>query len=50
MRPVIENLNFQVNDLKNKNDQKTRENDKLKEELRKKEKGFADKLHIANRK
>ena len=50
MRPIIENMNLQVNDLKNKNDQKTREIDKLKEELKKKEKGFEDKLNIANSK
>ena len=50
MKPIIDNLTFQVNDLKNKNDQKTREIDKLKEELKKKEKGFEDKLNIANSK
>ena len=48
MRPLIESLTLQLNDLKNKNDQKTRELDKLKEELRKKEKGFEDKLPLAN--
>ncbi len=50
MKPIIDNLSFQVNDLKNKNDQKTREIDKLKEELKKKEKGFEDKLNIVNSK
>ena len=50
MRPIIENLNLQLNDLKNKNDQKTREIDKLKEELKRKEKGFEDKLILANSK
>ena len=48
MKPVIENLNLQVNDLKNKNDQKTREIDKLREELKRKEKGFEDKLNLSN--
>ena len=50
MKPIIDSLSFQVNDLKNKNDQKTREIDKLKEELKKKEKGFEDKLNIVNSK
>jgi peptidoglycan hydrolase CwlO-like protein len=47
---MIDNLTLQVNDLKNKNDQKTREIDKLKEEIKKREKGFEDKLNLANSK
>jgi len=37
-----------VNDLKNKNEQKQREIDKLKDELKRKEKGFEDKLNMSN--
>ncbi len=48
MRPMIESLNIQVSDLKNKNDQKTREIEKLKEEIKRKEKGYEDKLNLAN--
>ena len=45
---MIESLNIQVSDLKNKNDQKTREIEKLKEEIKRKEKGYEDKLNLAN--
>ena len=48
LKPQVDNLTLQVNDLKNKNDQKTREIDKLKEELKRKEKGFEDKMNISN--
>ncbi len=50
MRPVMESQRLEISDLKNKNDQKTREIEKLKEELKRKEKGFDDKLNIANSK
>ena len=41
-------MSLQINDLKNKNDAKVREIEKLKEELKRKEKGFDDKLGILN--
>jgi hypothetical protein len=41
---------LQINDLKNKNDAKVREIEKLKEELKRKEKGYDDKLGILNSK
>lgn len=48
MRPQLESMALQINDWKNKNDAKVREIEKLKEELKRKEKGFEDKLNIAN--
>jgi DNA repair exonuclease SbcCD ATPase subunit len=48
MRPQLETMALQINEWKNKNDAKVREIEKLKEELKRKEKGFDDKLNIAN--
>jgi chromosome segregation ATPase len=48
MRPQLESMALQINEWKNKNDAKVREIEKLKEELKRKEKGFDDKLNIAN--
>jgi peptidoglycan hydrolase CwlO-like protein len=50
MRPQIETMALQISDLKNKNDAKVREIEKLKEELKRKEKGFDDKMGILNSK
>ena len=41
-------LNSQVSDMKNKMDAKVRECEKLKDELKKKDKTFEDKLNLAN--
>jgi len=43
-----ETLTLQLNEARNKLDQKMRELDKLKEEQKKKEKAAEDKLNIAN--
>lgn len=48
MKPQIEAMNLTINDLRNKNDQKQREIDKMKEDLKRKEKGFEDKMNLVN--
>ena len=44
----MESLTLYANDLRNKTEQNARTIDKLKEELRRKEKGFEDKQLISN--
>jgi uncharacterized protein involved in exopolysaccharide biosynthesis len=48
MKPQIESMNLTIAELRNKNDQKQREIDKLKEDLKRKEKGFEDKMNLVN--
>lgn len=47
-KPQIENLNIQLNDVRNKYEQKLRELDKIREEQKKKEKSNEDKLNLLN--
>ena len=48
MKPTIDSLTLQLNDMKNKYEQKLREVDKLKEDLKRKEKSAEDKLNLVN--
>lgn len=48
MKPQLEQATLTIAELRNKNDQKQREIDKLKEDLRRKEKGFEDKMNLVN--
>ncbi|CDW71255.1 viral a-type inclusion protein [Stylonychia lemnae] len=48
LKNTVEQLNMQINDYKNKMDQKIRELEKLKDEAKKKDKTFEDKLNLVN--